>query len=66
MKNFHKKKKILKPFSGKNLTECDRVTNYRISRVRRVVGNAFGIQHINGEYFLEELNSMYLVIQVLH
>ena len=34
---------MIKPFPGQNLGMKERVANYRISRARRIVENAFGI-----------------------
>jgi hypothetical protein len=40
---FPLKEWLLKPFSGRVLTEEERIFNYRLSRARRIVENAFGI-----------------------
>lgn len=40
---FPLKRYLLKPFAGRNLPELEATFNYRLSRARRIVENAFGI-----------------------
>lgn len=40
---FRMQKHLLKPYPGKSLSGRQRIFNYRLSRARRIVENAFGI-----------------------
>lgn len=40
---FKLSKRIMKPYSSKNLTYKQKIFNYRLSRARRTVESAFGI-----------------------
>lgn len=40
---FALKTHLLKPYGGTNLTKAQKIFNYRLSRARRIVENAFGI-----------------------
>ncbi|KAM4015345.1 uncharacterized protein ACNLHF_002001 [Anomaloglossus baeobatrachus] len=64
---------LLKPYPQKNLTEQRRIFNYRLSRARRVVENAFGIMANRFRIFhtpinmkLDSIDSVILACCVLH
>lgn len=40
---FRLSNRIIKPYSGKNLSDKQQICNYRFSRARRTVESAFGI-----------------------
>lgn len=53
---FQLRQDLMKPFSGKKLTYKDAIFNYRLSRARRVVENAFGILVARWQIFRKPLN----------
>ena len=56
---------LMKPYSNKNLTREERIFNYRLSRARRVVENAFGILANRFEVLLTTMNQMPETVKLL-
>jgi hypothetical protein len=52
---FPLRKYLMKPFPSRNLTHAQRVYNYRLSRARRIVENAFGIMANRFRVFLKPM-----------
>jgi len=53
---FALRKYVMKPYSQKNLSREQRIFNYRLSRARRVVENAFGIMASRFRILLKAIN----------
>lgn len=56
---------ILKPYPFRNMTEEQRIFNYRLSRGRRVVENAFGILANRFRIFLTTINLSVDKVQII-
>lgn len=54
---FQLNKLTIRPYPGRGLTEEQRIMNYRISRARRVVENAFGIMAAMWRIFARAMNT---------
>lgn len=53
---FPLRKYIMKPYPNRNLSKTQRIFNYRLSRSRRIVENAFGILASRFRIFLKPIN----------
>jgi len=70
---FALKKYLMKPYASRNLSVMQRVFNYRLSRARRVVENAFGIMCSRFRVFSkavplspEKVEIMVMAVSIIH
>ena len=56
---------MMKPYSARNLTREERIFNYRLSRARRVVENAFGILANRFQVFLTTMRHEALTVRLI-
>ena len=52
---FEMRSNLMKPFPGLNLDERRRIFNYRLSRARRIIENAFGILVSRWQFLLKPI-----------
>ena len=55
----------MKPFPGRNLEECHRVFNYRLSRARQCIENAFGILSAKWRIFHKPIKDNVDLVKVI-
>ena len=63
--DFALKSNMMKPYSRRNLSLEEKIANYRISRGRRVVENAFGILALRWQCLLSTMQQKPSVVQVI-
>ena len=56
---------MMKPYSRKNMTYEEKIANYRISRGRRVVENAFGIMALRWQVLLTTMRRTPETVQLI-
>lgn len=56
---------LMKPYSGRMLTREEMIANYRISRARRVVENAFGVMAQRWRVLLSTMQQLPLTVQAI-
>ncbi|KAJ8684802.1 hypothetical protein QAD02_020595 [Eretmocerus hayati] len=70
---FPPREDVMKPYGGRNLSETQKIFNYRLSRARRVIASAFGIMANRFRVFRTEIpfqtevvNNITLACIILH
>lgn len=56
---------LMKPFPGRNLDETQRVYNYRLSRARHVIENAFGILTAKSRIFRRPIKANIDLVEMI-
>ena len=62
---FELKRYMMKPYSQRNMSYEERIFNYRVSRGRRVVENAFGILALRWQVLLNTMQQRPAIVQLI-